>query len=153
MRCFRNYRDTYKDTVTVRRAALGVEVPGHRQQQLTVRLLKTHFFTQILGCVKSRQIRIELMTRPDKVEEKSFASYRSRHKLTYPINVGRNVAREAATTHFVFASDIELYPSPGLISRFLEMVRSSNNQHSRAVSSNPNPRVYVNTIFEIKVCK
>jgi len=86
----------------------------------------------------------------DKVEEKSFASYRSRHKLTYPINVGRNVAREAVTTHFVFASDIELYPSPGLISKFLEMVRSSNNQHSRAVSSNPNPRVYVNTIFEIK---
>ena len=36
----------YKDTV--RCAALGAEVPGHRQQQLTqtliVRLLKTHFF-------------------------------------------------------------------------------------------------------------
>ena len=34
---------------TVRCAALGVEVPGHRQQQLTqtlvVRLLKTHFST------------------------------------------------------------------------------------------------------------
>ena len=33
---------------TVRCAALGAEVPGHRQQQLTqtliVRLLKTHFF-------------------------------------------------------------------------------------------------------------
>ena len=40
----------YKDTV--RCAALGVEVPGHRKQQLMqtliVRLLKTHFFTPIL---------------------------------------------------------------------------------------------------------
>ena len=40
----------YKDTV--RCAALGAEVPGHCQQQLTqtliVRLLKTHFFTLIL---------------------------------------------------------------------------------------------------------
>ena len=44
----------YKDTV--RCAALGVEVPGHRQQQLTktliVRLLQMHFFTPILDCEK-----------------------------------------------------------------------------------------------------
>ena len=45
--------------------------------------------------------------------EQTWVSYKTRHKLTYPINVGRNVAREAATTHYVFASDIELYPSPG----------------------------------------
>ena len=40
----------YKDTI--RCVVLGVEVPGHRQQQLTqtliVCLLKTHFFTSIL---------------------------------------------------------------------------------------------------------
>ena len=46
---------TYKDTV--RCAALGAEVPGHHQQQLTqtliVRLLKTHFFTSIHDCEKS----------------------------------------------------------------------------------------------------
>ena len=45
----------YKDTV--RCAALGAEVQGIRQQQLTqtliVRLLKTHFFTPILDCEKS----------------------------------------------------------------------------------------------------
>ena len=39
---------------TVRCAALGAEVPGHRQKQLTqtliVRLLKTYFFTPILDC-------------------------------------------------------------------------------------------------------
>ena len=47
----------YKDTV--RCAALGVEVPGHHQQQLTqiliVRLLKTHFFTSILDFEKSTE--------------------------------------------------------------------------------------------------
>ena len=47
----------YKDTV--RCGALGAEVPGHRQQQLTqtliVRLLKTHFFTLILDCEKSTE--------------------------------------------------------------------------------------------------
>ena len=55
----------YKDTV--RCGALGAEVPGHRQQQLTqtliVRLLKTHFLHQSL-IAKSQQIRIELVTRP-----------------------------------------------------------------------------------------
>ena len=47
----------YKDTV--RCAALGTEVPGHRQQQLTqtlvVHLLKMHFFTSILGFEKSTE--------------------------------------------------------------------------------------------------
>ena len=44
---------------TVRCAALGGEVPGHRQQQLTqtliVRLLKTHFFTSFLDFAKSTE--------------------------------------------------------------------------------------------------
>ena len=43
----------------VRCAALGAEVPGHRQQQLTqnliVRLLKTYFLTQVLDCEKSTE--------------------------------------------------------------------------------------------------
>ena len=47
----------YKDTIKC--AALGAEVPGHRQQQLThtliVRLLKTHLFAPILDCEKSKE--------------------------------------------------------------------------------------------------
>lgn len=42
--------------------------------------------------------------------------------LTYPINVGRNIARDAALTHYVFVSDIELYPSPDVPKKFLEMI-------------------------------
>ena len=45
-----------------------MEVPGHRQKQLkqtlTVRLLKTHFFTPILEIVKGQHNKIELVTRP-----------------------------------------------------------------------------------------
>lgn len=48
--------------------------------------------------------------------------FRSIHNLSYPINVGRNIAREATMTHFVLASDIELYPTPDLIRTFLEMI-------------------------------
>ena len=38
------------------------------------------------------------------------ATYRHRLGLDYPVNVARNVARITAGTHFVFPSDIELYP-------------------------------------------
>ena len=61
VRCFRNHK---RNKDTVRCAALGAQVPGHRQQQLTqtliVRLLKTHFFTHRALTLKSKQNRIEL---------------------------------------------------------------------------------------------
>ena len=53
--CFWSYRDTRT------LSALGAKVPapGHRQQQLAqtliVRLLKTHFFTPVLGFEKSTE--------------------------------------------------------------------------------------------------
>ena len=49
-------------------------------------------------------------------------SYRKQEKLTYPINTMRNVGRVPATSHYIFPSDLELYPSPGLIPQFLKMV-------------------------------
>ena len=55
------------------------------------------------------------------------------------------MARETATTHFVFPSDIELYPSPNLIPSFLDMIKRNDGP------GNPKkPRVYVNSIFEIQ---
>lgn len=71
-------------------------------------------------------------------------TYKKRHSLTYPVNVARNVARESATTHFVFPSDIELYPSPNLITSFLEMIKRNDLQLPES-----QPRVFVNSIFEI----
>lgn len=50
-------------------------------------------------------------------------TFKAMNNLTYPINVGRNLARQSALTHFVLPSDIELYPSPGLVQDFLDMIR------------------------------
>lgn len=75
----------------------------------------------------------------------AFETYRKQKKLTYPVNVARNVARETSTTHFVFPSDIELYPSPDLIPSFLEMIKRNEGPGTPG-----KPRVYVNSIFEIQ---
>lgn len=56
-------------------------------------------------------------------------SSKSGSNLTYPVNVGRNLARDAALTHFVLASDIELYPSPNLIDQFFEMILKDPDKH------------------------
>jgi beta-1,4-glucuronyltransferase 1 len=70
-------------------------------------------------------------------------TFKSTHNLTYFINVGRNLARKAALTHFILASDIELYPNPGLVDSFFAMIL--RNQ-SKNVSGN---NVFVLPIFEI----
>ncbi|CAH0383937.1 unnamed protein product [Bemisia tabaci] len=71
--------------------------------------------------------------------------YKSLKKILYPVNVGRNIAREAATTHYILASDIELYPSPGIIPDFLEMVQRQDPPLRRK-----NPKVFPLSIFEIE---
>lgn len=63
---------------------------------------------------------------------------------TYPVNVGRNIARDAAQTYFVLASDIELYPNPGFIEMFLQMIVHPAYRHTLDV-----PSVYVLPVFEV----
>lgn len=62
----------------------------------------------------------------------------------YPINVGRNIARDAALTHFILASDIELYPSPNFVSKFLEMIARNEEAMQR-----PALKVYPIVLFEV----
>ncbi|XP_055548670.1 beta-1,4-glucuronyltransferase 1-like isoform X2 [Wyeomyia smithii] len=62
----------------------------------------------------------------------------------YPVNVGRNIARDAAQTHFVLASDIELYPNPGFIDMFFRMIAHPAYRHTLDVAG-----VYVLPIFEV----
>ncbi|XP_064539841.1 beta-1,4-glucuronyltransferase 1-like [Drosophila montana] len=71
--------------------------------------------------------------------------YRNRMELKYPINVGRNIAREAAVTHYVLSSDIELYPSPGLANGFLLMLTA--NRHLLNATK---PIVFTLNIFEVE---
>ncbi|XP_023223775.1 beta-1,4-glucuronyltransferase 1-like [Centruroides sculpturatus] len=70
------------------------------------------------------------------------SSFKNDKKLLYPINVARNVARLKAETHYVFPSDIELYPSIGIVPRFLNMIKTLNESDSL--------HVYAIPVFEIK---
>ncbi|KXJ83970.1 hypothetical protein RP20_CCG025124 [Aedes albopictus] len=63
---------------------------------------------------------------------------------TYPVNVGRNIARDAARTHFVLPSDIELYPNPGFIEMFLKMMAQPVYRYTLKT-----PSVYVLPVFEV----
>lgn len=72
------------------------------------------------------------------------AAYKATKKILYPVNVGRNVARESATTHYVLPSDIELYPSPGVIDGFMDLVRRQDPPLRR-----PKPMVFPLPIFEL----
>ncbi|XP_063216263.1 beta-1,4-glucuronyltransferase 1 isoform X2 [Bacillus rossius redtenbacheri] len=75
----------------------------------------------------------------------SGALYKTKSKILYPVNIGRNVAREAATTHYILPSDIELYPSPNLIRDFLTMVRRQDPPLMHT-----NPKVFPLPIFELQ---
>ncbi|GAB0089477.1 ATP-binding cassette sub-family G member 1 [Sergentomyia squamirostris] len=69
--------------------------------------------------------------------------FKNQKNLTYPINVGRNIARDAAITHFIFPCDIELYPSLHVVLKFLEMIARNDSP-----LLNKKPRVL--PAFEIK---
>lgn len=64
-----------------------------------------------------------------------------RSQGTYPINVGRNLARQFSTTPFVFSIDIELYPSLNIPSKFERMLRSQ--------PINSGNHVWVLPVFEV----
>lgn len=68
---------------------------------------------------------------------------RQEHDIFYPINVGRNVAREAANTYFVMVTDIELIPSAHLAENFLEMMFLKE--------FSPITQVYVVPTFEVDI--
>ncbi|XP_059221203.1 beta-1,4-glucuronyltransferase 1 [Stomoxys calcitrans] len=81
---------------------------------------------------------------PPYVNVTSGHLYKTQKKLLYPVNVGRNIARDAAITHFILASDIELYPNPGLVKKFLEMIARNEPYLNRK-----SPRVFPLSIFEV----
>ncbi|OWR48595.1 N-acetyl lactosaminide beta-1,3-N-acetyl glucosaminyl transferase [Danaus plexippus plexippus] len=73
------------------------------------------------------------------------STYMKAKNLLYPVNVARNIAREAAVTHYILPSDIELYPSPNLVPRFLNMIA----RNAKPLSTSTKPRVFPISIFEV----
>ncbi len=65
------------------------------------------------------------------------------------------ITRSAATTHYVLASDIELYPSTNLISSFFHMlyndkIKKESNNIIIEFNANPARQVFVLPIFEVR---
>lgn len=81
------------------------------------------------------------------VMEREYAPYRKAHKMTYPINVLRNVARRRARTRYILASDIELYPSANVIPRFMNLVAERWRRNATEARA---PQVFVLPIFEVQ---
>ncbi|XP_065158961.1 beta-1,4-glucuronyltransferase 1-like [Atheta coriaria] len=73
-------------------------------------------------------------------------TYRTTKHLPYPVNLGRNVARKAASTEYVLVSDVELMPSEHLANRFSQMMRRYANMKRLNYPS----RVFVTPVFEIE---
>lgn len=74
-----------------------------------------------------------------------FPSYRVRKDLIYPVNVCRNVARNAAFTYFVLVADVQLMPSNNLASKFMDMAHKMDIKTYKKSS-----KVYVLPLFEIE---
>lgn len=86
---------------------------------------------------------------PTTVLKKRLNTFRNQKELTYPVNVARNVARISSKTKFVLVSDIELFPSKSLVTRFQELIptfqlklQSTNIPFNRIV--------YVVPVFEVE---
>ncbi|XP_076333042.1 beta-1,4-glucuronyltransferase 1-like [Tachypleus tridentatus] len=75
-------------------------------------------------------------------------SYVRRNYLPYPINVARNIARMAAETYYVFASDIELYPSENIVPRFIRLIDDLKNKTPNFLTKR---QVFVLPVFEVEL--
>lgn len=77
------------------------------------------------------------------------SGFRKAKSLPYPINVLRNVARLGTKTKYLFASDIELYPSVGIVPAFFDLLEREKKGLVPSINSK-NRHVYVVPIFEVK---
>lgn len=80
----------------------------------------------------------------------NWVTFRKLRAMVYPINVGRNVARNASKTNFFLVSDIELVPSDGLASKFLVMVRRLMGDEKRDKGCMFSKTVFVVPLFEVE---
>ncbi|XP_028159551.1 uncharacterized protein LOC114352229 [Ostrinia furnacalis] len=84
------------------------------------------------------------------LETFDIATYRREYNMIYPINVGRNVARNASRTNYFIVSDIEMVPSDGLAPKFLTMVRKLMGDKKRDEGCIFAKAVFVVPLFEVE---
>lgn len=77
-------------------------------------------------------------------------TFRKDNNMMYPINVGRNVARNGSTTNYFIVSDIEMVPSEGLAPKFLTMIRKLMGDKKRDEGCVFAKTVFVVPLFEVE---
>ena len=82
--------------------------------------------------------------------DSEVTTYRKSTAMLYPINVGRNVARNASTTNYFLMSDIEMVPSYGLAPKFLKMLRKLMGNEKRDSGCVFAKTVFVVPLFEVE---
>ncbi|KYM96887.1 N-acetyllactosaminide beta-1,3-N-acetylglucosaminyltransferase [Cyphomyrmex costatus] len=110
-----------------------------RRSQVSVHLVFPAGRPPALGAICSRTLQSDCAA--SDLQWRQAETERWKRKMTYPINVARNVARTMANTSRVLVSDIELLPSARLASGFMEMVHQRPPKHGV---------VFVVPIFEIE---
>lgn len=80
----------------------------------------------------------------------SLKTYRQYNKMIYPINVARNIARNASTTNYLLVSDIEMVPSDGLATKFLKMLRELIGDKKRDEGHIVGNTIFVVPLFEVE---
>lgn len=84
------------------------------------------------------------------LESYNFSTFRQTKFMMYPVNVGRNVARNASRTNYFLVSDIELIPSYGLAPKFLKMIRKLMGDEKRDAGCVFAKTVFVVPLFEVE---
>lgn len=107
----------------------------HQQSHLVKRFATFHIFFEARFLPKSVSINFEDVEKDFLCSNATIwpfpheRTFKVMNNLTYPVNVGRNLARDAALTHFVLASDIELYPNSRLIDNFFDMISRDSRKY------------------------
>lgn len=82
--------------------------------------------------------------------DSGIMTFKKATAMLYPINVGRNVARNASTTNYFLLSDIEMVPSYGLAPKFLKMIRKLMGDEKRDSGCVFAKTVFVVPLFEVE---
>ncbi|KAG5684938.1 hypothetical protein PVAND_014146 [Polypedilum vanderplanki] len=116
----------------------------HKRSYLVKKFTTFHLFfdESLLNVSQINHMPMKCSESKKYLEISQRQTFRTKNKLSYPINTARNLARSASITHFVLVSDIELYPNPQFINEFLEMIFNNENLINHK-------NVFVLPVFEI----
>lgn len=131
--------DKYRNLNNKTRAQYIEWVRKNKIKRMMVRMPKKRMLTPNLRFVDCSGL-----------ESFDMATYRKENNMIYPINVGRNVARNASMTNYFIVSDIEMVPSDSLAPKFLTMVRKLMGDKKRDEGYIFAKAVFVVPLFEVE---